>query len=166
MVSKDGNKTFSHDLGYSQEMIPIAIAEYNEESWGIETLTPGAIFTHHFTDNLQGDGWEEFWMTFTQIVFTSTAVGFITGGIASAIFKFVSELSLGEYILAILGGVVLGATIFSLVCAIYVSLAAGGTIYDAALWGAKWDSYGGFFGIIWSAHAFIYNQQLAKEVTL
>ncbi len=58
---------------FPQKRILISIADYDEESWGIETPTPGIIFTHHFTDNLQGDYSEAFGFTFVQVF-----LGFIT----------------------------------------------------------------------------------------
>ena len=156
------------DLGYAQKRILITVADYDEEagSW-IYTPIYFIFFTGHFTNKLQGDNWEEFWMTFEQVFLIAVIDAIILGlgyfvGFKMGIWTWSGAIAVGAFI----GGFLLGGVLMGLISVTLMNfIFTGNSIYTAALWGAKWDSFGWFFGI-GGAHAFMYNQQLAKEVTL
>jgi len=152
---------------FPMKRVLIATADYNQQSYGWNyPLISFEFFMGHFTNKLQGDWGEEFLITFEQVGLGAFVTGWLTGVMLIGISKEIAELSLLKWFGSVVLGIIIGALIFSTACAAYVYITAGGTIYDAANWGAKWASYGVFFGLSQSSQAYIYNQQFAKEVVL
>lgn len=100
-------------------------------------------------------------MTFTQ-------VGLLPIISLTGVSLFAKIISWGfKIIVRVLTGVLLGSVLMGLVSVLLMNYYyTGNDIYTATLWGAKWASYGIFFGILQSSTTYLYNQQLAQEVVL